>query len=89
MSEQQTADILAEAAIADIQPGMLVGLGTGRTARRGVKALAERLRNENIKVDCVSTSEGTERLARELELHVVDLVAAVEEIVDFFDQREV
>ena len=84
MSEQQTADILAEAAIANIQPGMLVGLGTGRTARRGVKALAERLRNENIKVDCVSTSEGTERLARELELHVVDF-ALVEEIDYLFD----
>lgn len=65
-------------------PGMLVGLGTGRTARRGVKALAERTRTEGIKVDCISTSEATERLARELELHVIDF-ALVEEVDFLFD----
>lgn len=63
---------------------MLVGLGTGRTARRGVKALAERTRTEGLKVDCIATSESTERLARELELHVVDF-ALVEEVDYLFD----
>lgn len=63
---------------------MLVGLGTGRTARRGVVALAERLRNEGLKVDCVASSEATERLARELELRIVDF-ALVEEVDYLFD----
>lgn len=84
LSEQQVIDRLAEAAVAPIQSGMLVGLGTGRTARRGVRALAERIRNENIKVDCVPSSNGTEQLARELELRVADF-ALVEEVDYLFD----
>lgn len=84
LSEQQVTDRLAEAAVAPIQAGMLVGLGTGRTARRGVRALAERIRSENIRVDCVASSEGTDRLARELELRVVDF-ALIEEVDYLFD----
>ncbi|MGP1272387.1 MAG: ribose-5-phosphate isomerase RpiA [Phycisphaerales bacterium] len=76
--------MLAEAAVREIESGMLVGLGTGRTARRGVVALAERLRNEGLKVDCVASSEATERLARELELRIVDF-ALVEEVDYLFD----
>ncbi len=63
---------------------MLVGLGTGRTARRGVRALAERIRAENFKIDCVASSEATEQLARELELRLVDF-ALVEEVDYLFD----
>ena len=63
---------------------MLVGLGTGRTARRGVRALAERIRNEDLKVDCIASSEATEQLARELELKIVDF-ALVEEVDYLFD----
>ena len=84
MSEQQVVDRLAEAAVAPIQSGMLVGLGTGRTARRGVRALAERIREGDLKVDCVASSEATEQLARELELRVVDF-ALVEEVDYLFD----
>lgn len=84
LSEQQVVDRLAEAAVAPIQSGMLIGLGTGRTARRGVRALAERIRAENLKVDCVASSEATEQLARELELRLVDF-ALVEEVDYLFD----
>ncbi len=84
MSEQQVVDRLAEAAVTPIQSGMLVGLGTGRTARRGVRALAERIRAENLKVDCVASSEATEQLARELEMRLVDF-ALVEEVDYLFD----
>ncbi|GAB5497036.1 MAG: ribose-5-phosphate isomerase RpiA [Phycisphaerales bacterium] len=84
MSEQQVIDQLAEAAVAPIESGMLVGLGTGRTARRGVRALAERIRNEDLKVDCIASSEATEQLARELELKIVDF-ALVEEVDYLFD----
>lgn len=84
MNEPQTADRLAEAGVREIQSGMLVGLGTGRTARRGVKALAERIRAENLRVDCIASSDATERLARELELRVVDF-SLVEEIDYLFD----
>lgn len=85
MSEPNVIDDqLAKAAVAPIENGMLVGLGTGRTARRGVSALADRIRHENLKVDCIASSEATEQLARELELKVVDF-ALVEEVDYLFD----
>ena len=84
MTEQRVADPLAEAAVADIQSGMLVGLGTGRTASRGVVALAERMRMENLELRCVSTSHATETLARFHGLPVMDF-ALVEKVDYLFD----
>lgn len=67
-----TTDLLAEAAIAPIEPGMLVGLGTGRAAARGVQALALRAAQRGLRVSCVATSKATEKLATELGLRLVD-----------------
>ena len=54
-----------EAAAAHVEPGMVVGLGTGSTAAWFVKALAAR----NLTgLRCVPTSEATADLARELGL---------------------
>lgn len=83
-SEARTADALAEAAVREIESGMLVGLGTGRTAKRGIHALADRVKNENLKVQCVPTSNGSEALAKELGLELVDF-ALVEKIDYLFD----
>lgn len=84
MSEQRVADPLAEAAVAEIQSGMLVGLGTGRTASRGVVALAERMKHENLELRCVATSHATETLARFHGLPVMDF-ALVEKVDYLFD----
>lgn len=78
------ADALAEAVIREIQPEMLVGLGTGRTAKRGIRALADRVRDEKLDVRCVPTSNGAELLAREMGLETVDF-ALVEKVDFFFD----
>jgi len=67
------SDALAAAAVAGVRTGMVVGLGTGRAASRGVRALAERVRGERLSVTCVSTSRATDDLAAELGLTVVDL----------------
>ncbi len=74
-------DALAEAVVAEIQSGMIVGLGTGRTASRGVLALARRVKDENLKIRCVPTSHATETLARAYQLPLLDF--AMEEEVDF------
>lgn len=66
-------DPLATQAVASIKSGMTVGLGTGRAASRGVRALADRVRAEKLDIRCVSTSRATEDLAAELGLVVVDL----------------
>ena len=84
MTEQRVADPLAEAAVAELVSGMVVGLGTGRTASRGVVALAERIRTENLQVRCVSTSHATETLARFHGLAVMDF-ALVEKVDYLFD----
>lgn len=75
------ADPLAEAAVADIVSGMVVGLGTGRTATRCMQALARRLREEPLDIRCVPTSEATEAYARSLGIPMCDF--AVTEAVDY------
>lgn len=80
-SQPRTADPLAEAAIAEIASGMIVGLGTGRTASRAIVALAERVREEKLDIRCVPTSHVTETLARSQGLPLIDF--AMEEEVDY------
>ena len=84
MSEELHIDELARAAVAPVQSGMLVGLGTGRTARRCIRALSERVKNEGLDVNCVATSEGSEELAKELGLKAVDF-SLIERIDYLFD----
>jgi len=82
--EQNVADALADAAIAEIETGMMVGLGTGRAATRGIKALAERVKAEGLDIKCVATSEASEALAKQLDLDVVDF-ALIEHVDFLFD----
>ncbi|HZW06718.1 MAG TPA: ribose-5-phosphate isomerase RpiA [Phycisphaerales bacterium] len=81
-------DRLAEQAVADVKSGMVVGLGTGRAASRGVRALGDRVRTEKLDIRCVSTSRATDDLAAELGLTVVDLnsVEAVDLLFDGADE---
>lgn len=70
--------------MAEIESGMTVGLGTGRTASRAISALADRVRNEALEIRCVPTSHVTETLARALGLKVVDF-AMIERVDYLFD----
>lgn len=70
------SDPLAEAAVASIQSGMIVGLGTGRAASRAVRALVRRVQAERLEVRGVPTSRETEALARAGGLEILDLRAA-------------
>ncbi len=82
MSDQQIiTEPLAEAAVAEIRSGMLVGLGTGRTASKAVLALARRIRDEGLDIRCVPTSHVTETLARSYQMPLADF--AMEEGVDY------
>ncbi len=84
MNEPHVADALAEAAVAPIESGMIVGLGTGRTARRGIIALGDRVRQEKLSITCVPTSDRAEALACEHGLSVVDF-ATTEKVDYLFD----
>jgi len=70
--------------VAPITSGMVVGLGTGRTASRGILALAERVKDEGLDIQCVPTSHVTETLARQLQLNVIDFTM-VERVDYLFD----
>jgi ribose 5-phosphate isomerase A len=76
--------IAAEAAVNEVKPGMLVGLGTGSTAAHFIRALAGR----NVAVTTVATSEASAALARSLGLAVRDFaeVATVDLTVDGVDE---
>ncbi|MEQ9097333.1 MAG: ribose-5-phosphate isomerase RpiA [Phycisphaerales bacterium] len=81
---QSESDALARAAVADIQPGMVVGLGTGRTARRAIAALAGRIIAEQLDITCVSTSEASSAYALELGVKVREF-ATIEHVDYLFD----
>jgi len=63
----------ARRAVDLVEDGMKLGLGTGSTAAWMVRALAERARDEGLRLTCVPTSMRTAELARELGLKVVPL----------------
>jgi ribose 5-phosphate isomerase A len=62
----------AEAAAAEVKPGMKLGLGSGRTAEHFVRFLGERVR-AGLDVVGVPTSDRTAELARELGIPLTSL----------------
>jgi ribose 5-phosphate isomerase A len=62
----------AEGALPFVEDGMVVGLGTGSTAKYATQGLASRLR-QGLRITGVATSEATTRLARELGIPLIDL----------------
>jgi ribose 5-phosphate isomerase A len=62
----------AERAIALIEDGMTLGLGTGSTAAHFIDLLGERVK-AGLRVDCVPTSEATRAQAERLGLSLIDL----------------
>src|SRR5262245_5514834 len=77
----------AEAAVAEVKPGMKLGLGSGRTAEHFVRFLGEKVR-AGLKIVGVPTSERTAELARELgiPLATLDEVPALDLDVDGADE---
>lgn len=78
----------AMASIAEVQPDMVVGLGTGSTANWMVRALAKRGMDEVLNLTCVPTSQKTDQLARALGFNVVGLddVARIDLTIDGADE---
>jgi len=66
MSVEALKQIAAEQAVAGIESGMVVGLGTGSTAALAVAVLGRRIREEGLHIVGIPTSERTAAQAREL-----------------------
>ncbi|WP_372800670.1 ribose-5-phosphate isomerase RpiA [Paracoccus seriniphilus] len=63
----------SRAAVALVQDGMKLGLGTGSTASIMVEVLAERVRNEGLSLRMAATSKATAELAESLGLKIESL----------------
>ena len=73
MDQSETYKSLAAArALSYVKPGMVVGLGSGSTARLFVDQLGQRVR-EGLKIVGVATSEGTAAQAKALAIPVFSL----------------
>lgn len=79
----------AQAAVEQLQDGMLVGLGSGSTAELAVAAIGARVK-QGLKITGVSTSEKTARLAETLHIPLVPLedVSGLDIALDGADEVE-
>ena len=77
----------ADAAIGEVAPGMLVGLGTGTTAAYAIAGLARRVAG-GLRIDCVATSLATAAAARAAGLPLRDMseVARLDLAIDGVDE---
>ena len=75
MSADAEKRLAAERAVALIEDGMVVGLGTGSTAAHAVRLLGERVA-AGLRVKGVPTSEATRKLARESKIPMTGLKEA-------------
>ena len=67
----QEKRLAAEAAAELVEPGMVVGLGTGSTAAFAVRKIGARVKG-GLRIRALPTSRATETLARELGIPLVD-----------------
>ena len=65
MTQEEAKQAAAEAALKEVRDGMVLGLGTGSTAKVFVAALIDRVRRENLKLLGIPTSEATAKQASE------------------------
>jgi ribose 5-phosphate isomerase A len=73
-------DRAAEAAVSEVEDGMIVGLGTGDTAARAVRALAGRA------IEGVPTSQRTAELARSLGIRLREPDVEIDVTIDGADE---
>jgi len=88
MTIEDAKRVAGQKAASFIEEGMIVGLGTGSTAEWFVRALAERVQKEKLRVQTVASSHASAVLGRSLGLHVVELndVPRVDITVDGADE---
>ena len=85
--DEQLKQAASVAAVrAEVRSGMVVGLGTGTTARYVVEECGRLLREEGFTLQGVPTSEATARLAQSLGIPLRDLSAVPDVTIDGADE---
>ncbi len=88
--QQQLKQAAAESAVALVEDGMILGLGTGSTAKLAVEALGERVKS-GLRVTGIPTSERTAEQARShgISVSTLDEHPAIDLTIDGADEVEV
>ena len=74
--QTQMKQIVADAAVKEVEDGMILGLGSGSTAALMIKSLAQQIRSGKLKnIKGVPTSFQAEFLALELNIPLIDLAS--------------
>jgi ribose 5-phosphate isomerase A len=68
----QEKQLAARAAVQLVEPGQIVGLGSGTTAEHAIRSLAERIRS-GLRVTGIPTSQRTKQLAEQLGIPLTTL----------------
>lgn len=88
MSRDAEKQLAGEYAAGYVQDGMIVGLGTGSTVYFTIKKIAERVKEEGLKLTFVSTSAHSTELAESLGLriHSLNEVQEIDLTIDGCDE---
>ncbi|WEG11999.1 ribose-5-phosphate isomerase RpiA [Pullulanibacillus sp. KACC 23026] len=88
MEQVQEKQLVGEYAAKYVEDGMIVGLGTGSTAYYTIHKIAQRVKEEGMKLTFVSTSTRTTKLAQTLGLtiHNINDVPEVDLTIDGCDE---
>jgi ribose 5-phosphate isomerase A len=73
MTQDEAKGLVAKRATEFVRDGMVVGLGTGTTATIFIRELAVRVRNGELKIRCVASSDASHELAAALGMSVATL----------------
>lgn len=86
MDQDAAKHAAAIAAAALVEPGMLVGLGTGSTMRHAIDELGRRIRQDGLRFTAVPTSLATAHQARGLSIPLADPDADIDLAIDGTDE---
>ena len=84
----QVKQEVGERAAQFVEDGMLIGLGTGSTAKYLIEALIERVKKEHLNIEVVATSKESEMLAKEggLKFRDINQITKIDLTLDGADE---
>ncbi|MCJ1655730.1 ribose 5-phosphate isomerase A [Staphylococcus sp. NRL 16/872] len=85
---QELKRMTVDDAVAQITDNMILGIGTGSTIELLIPKIAERIRDEQLNITGVCTSNKSEYLAKQLNMNIVDIndVSHVDLAIDGADE---
>lgn len=88
MNQNDLKALVGQAAVDQIESGMVVGLGSGSTVAYLIKALGKRMREEPLQIETVTTSRQTMQLAQAvgIDLTTIDEVRQIDLTIDGADE---